>query len=109
MDVTVKHRTKQREKSNKNLKPFKPGQSGNPKGRPKKEFSIANILESMLNNPDPFDPEQKRTALEAICKKAIALAIGGDKDARNWVADRFEGKALERVLKQKSNDILEIK
>ena len=107
---TVKSTKDNTNKKSPQLKePWKKGQSGNPKGRPKKEICIPNILRELLNAPNPFDPIGKQTALNAICKTAISLAIGGDKDARNWVADRFEGKALERVLKQKTNDILEIR
>ena len=39
-----------------------------------------------------------------ICRKAIDQAQGGDKDARNWIADWTEGKALERIVKQKVKD-----
>ncbi len=104
-------KTKKKEKGvgrNGNLIPPKKGEpSRNPKGRKKKEFTIPDILEKLLKEESSYKPGSTR--LSHICIKAIEQAEGGCKDARNWVADRFEGKALERVLKQKTNDILEIK
>ena len=95
---------------NGNFIPAKKGEpSRNPNGRPKKEVCIPDILRKQLEELDPNDRDGKRTMLQSICRKAILQAIGGDKDARNWVADRTEGKALERVIKQKVNDIVEIK
>ena len=79
-----------------NLRPAKKGEIRNPNGRPKKQFCIPDILTQILEQPCPED--KKRTYLEAICLKAIEQAVKGDKDARIWVADRREGKALERVL-----------
>ena len=32
-----------------------------------------------------------------MCTKAWKLAASGDKYARDWVTDRTEGKALERI------------
>ena len=88
---------KQEKKQRYNVKPrWKPGESGNPNGRPRKQFCIPDILTEILDYPFPED--KKITYLRAICLKAIEQAANGDKDARNWVADRKEGKALERVL-----------
>jgi hypothetical protein len=79
-----------------NLKPaWKKGQSGNPKGRPKKEFCIPDILRKLSKEKDRCDPEGKRTMLESVCKKAFEQAIGGDKDARKWIADRMEGRPVQ--------------
>ena len=80
-----------------NGKPFPKGVSGNPKGRPKKDFCIPDILRKLSSEKDD---ETKRTKLELICIRAIDDAIGGDNNARAWVADRMEGKALERVINQ---------
>jgi len=73
---------------------FKPGNPGGP-GRPKKEFCIPDILRKISKEPYRFDPKGKRTVLEAICRKALEQAAAGDKDARKWVADRMEGRAVQ--------------
>ncbi len=96
-DKTGKKLTAGQRRSRENLKPFKKGQSGNPGGGPKKEVCIPAMLREMSAEIDEFDSEKKRTVLQSICKKALEQAIGGDKDARNWIADRMEGKALETV------------
>jgi len=90
-------------KKNTGLKePWKPGQSGNPNGRPKKEVCIPDILRDLLSKPLPTD--KKSTYLKQICFVAIEQAINGDKDARNWIADRTEGKAVERMIRQEVKD-----
>ena len=75
-------------------KGFKPGKSGNPNGRPKKEFCVPDILREIGKDIDPIT---KKTYYEAMCKKAWKLAAKGDKAARDWVTDRTEGRALERI------------
>lgn len=75
-------------------KGFKPGTSGNPNGRPKKEFCVPDILRKIGKDIDPLT---KKTYYEAMCTKAWKLAASGDKYARDWVTDRTEGKALERI------------
>ena len=75
-------------------KGFKPGQSGNPNGRPKKEFCVPDILRERGKDIDPLT---KKTYYEAMCTTARELAAKGDKAARDWVTDRTEGKALERI------------
>ena len=86
-------------KSKTGLKPpWKPGESGNPKGRPKKEFCIPDILRRMGSEPSKLDPEKKITRLEWMCNTAWTLAEGGDPVSRAWVADRMEGKAIDRII-----------
>ena len=93
-------------KSLENLRPPKKGEpSRNPKGRPKKEYNIPDILRRQLADQDNFTQDE-RTNLEAICIKAINQAKGGDKDARNWIADRTEGKAIDRIITQQADDEL---
>ena len=39
-----------------------------------------------------------------MCEMAWALAAKGDKAARDWVSDRTEGRALERVEQHVTKD-----
>lgn len=73
---------------------FKKGQSGNPKGRPKKEFCIPDIIRKQGNN---LDPVSKKTFYESMVETAWKQAIKGDSTARAWIADRAEGRALDRI------------
>jgi len=92
-----------------NLIPAKKGEIRNPKGRPKREFCIPDILRKILKEESPYSFKgDKRTVLDEICWKAAQQAMGGDKDARAWIADRTEGKALERIKNYDDVDELEI-
>lgn len=46
---------------------FKPGQSGNPNGRPPKGYSITEMMKEMLNSK----PEVKKRLGEVIAAKAL--------------------------------------
>lgn len=81
-----------KQRKNSGLKPWKPGQSGNPKGRPPKGLAIADILRAQA---EEIDPETKKTRLQTMLEVAWAQAQGGDKDARKFVADRMEGLARQ--------------
>lgn len=91
------------------LKPywFKKGQSGNPRGRPKKETMLTPILEKMIKQlcPDGLDPEGKVEQLfgkKLTWKERIVFAtlLGGIK--RNpaclqEIWNRLDGKAVSNV------------
>ncbi len=44
-----------------------------------------------------YDGVQRGHALKAIAKRAVNDALNGDKAARDWIADRYEGKAVQIV------------
>ena len=81
------------------------GTSGNPNGRPKKEHCIPDMLRVLLDEQDNLIQDE-RTNLESILRMAISQAKGGDRDARNFIADRTEGKAIDRILTQQVDDEL---
>lgn len=74
---------------------FKPGQSGNPKGRPKSAL-YSDALRRKLSEVDETD-EHKRTYAEILAEQAIIKAKSGDIQALNHVADRAEGKPRQSV------------
>ena len=78
-------------------KPFKPGQSGNPNGRPKKGLAIADILNAKSNE---IDAVTGLTMREKMLNKVYDLATQ-DKPERwavEFIADRTEGKSVERIV-----------
>ena len=74
---------------------FKPGESGNPGGRP-----ISQVLSQACRRTLAMvilgDP-QERTYADIIAEKMCELAAAGDTRAASFVADRAEGKPKQAV------------
>ena len=62
---------------------YKPGQSGNPEGRPKKGYSITEWFQAMLASK----PEVK----DAIGKSIVKKALEGDSAAQRLVWNYMDG------------------
>jgi hypothetical protein len=86
--------------NNENLKPFLPGQSGNPKGRPKSR-PITAALKELLYKDDS-------KALRAIAAVAVREALGGDFRYTKEIIDRVEGKALETLEVSGGMDVMNL-
>jgi hypothetical protein len=69
---------------------FKPGESGNPGGRPR----IAKLSEACRAKLGALVPDdaEGRTYAEAIAEKLVQLALKGDIRAAQELADRWEGR-----------------
>lgn len=100
---------------------FKPGQSGNPNGRPKGTLNFKTILRKILDDDISFDdPISKHPVViqvrEAIVLRLVEKALGGNLDAINDVRTWAEGplkqsieiedKATVRTLAERSSDII---
>ncbi len=73
-------------------RPWKPGESGNPAGRPPNPESITNLMREVGNMIGP----DGRTRKEALVEKLWKLAEGGNMRAAEYLIDRQEGKPRER-------------
>jgi hypothetical protein len=73
-----------------NLKPWKPGQSGNPGGRLKKLPITDTIREALAK-----DMGAGKTAADIIVEVLLAAAKKGDITAIREIADRAEGKPVQ--------------
>ena len=73
--------------------PYQKGQSGNLKGRPKKGLALSDIICVKLAEKG----KDKKRHIDAIIDAAVILARAGDKDARNWLAERGWGKPIQPV------------
>jgi hypothetical protein len=63
---------------------FKPGRSGNPKGRPKGSKNLSTIIQQELNAPVVVNENGKRRKIskrEAIAKQLVNKAAAGDAKA----------------------------
>ena len=80
----------------KNLKPFKKGRDErrNVSGRPK-ITRLTDALRQQLAETLPDAPE--RTVADAIARALIKEAVGGNVQAAREIADRTEGKPLQKV------------
>jgi len=72
---------------------WKPGQSGNPKGKPKGALNIVSAIKREVLATDA----EGRTAADIIGEKVVAKAKKGQMDAVHFVADRMDGP-LKRVV-----------
>lgn len=86
---------KQQRRNTSGLTPFRPGQSGNPGGRPKK-LPITDALRRILGGKLPASVPKASTGEDLVAFALIKKAVGGDLRAIAEIADRTEGKATER-------------
>ena len=100
-------------------KGWKPGESGNPNGRPKKGEAWADVANELLNSKEiditmkMADGKVKRLSLEsdksfrhAVIVGMIKEAMNGNVQAARELADRTEGKSKEiREVTNKSEPI----
>ncbi len=70
---------------------WKPGQSGNPDGRPPKGFSMAEVLRELL------EQGENKPSARQIAEKAIAAAKSGDMRAIEFIFDRIDGKPKQSL------------
>jgi hypothetical protein len=79
------------------LTPYKPGQSGNPKGKPKGSLNMSTMLRIMLNEKTKDEDGKKTTHKALIIKKVIEKAKDGNLKASEMVFDRTEGKPAQTI------------
>jgi hypothetical protein len=71
---------------------WKPGVSGNPKGRPKRE-PLIDALKDVMS----VRLEDGRTVAEAMATKWAEVALAGDRQAIKDIAERLYGKPTQHV------------
>jgi hypothetical protein len=74
---------------------WKPGQSGNPGGRPK-TAPLSQACRELLAAPVP-DDAKRRTYAEAIAESLAEKALEGDIRAAQELGDRAEGRARQSI------------
>lgn len=95
---------------------FKPGRSGNPKGRPKGSRNFLAVLEQELNKTISVTENGKKhklTRLQAIVKRMVNAALNGDQRALLNLLEimrrtgRFDAPAAEALLPENYEELLE--
>ena len=84
---------KQHPNSRANLRPWKPGQSGNPKGRQPKNLSLVSLVKELLEKADG----EGKTEAEALAEVIIREAKGGKAELIKELLDRIDGKVGQSV------------
>ena len=76
---------------------FKKGQSGNPKGRPKKLPGLDELITEVLGDGD---------AMERVLRKLLSMAEKGNLRAIEMILDRAYGKAKQEVAIKSFEDMV---
>lgn len=83
-----------------NLKPFKPGQSGNPNGTPKVHAQLKRHIDKYLSKtPAQLKKlnKDKLKAAELVALRLVMDAIGGKWQQTKELLERYEGKVADKV------------
>jgi hypothetical protein len=80
----------EKNKGHENLRPWKPGQSGNPSGRPKKK-PITEMYERILNDPEIVQAIEDAVS-KSLRKGNMAMVL-----QLKEMADRTEGKVTQPI------------
>lgn len=85
-------------------KGWKPGQSGNPKGRPKKEICITSLVKEHLEKEAKQHGREllnedgtKKTWSQIVAEALVAHFIKGNPTAIKEVLDRVDGKVPDKL------------
>lgn len=71
---------------------FKPGESGNPGGRPRGTVSIETELKRRL-----ADGESGDEIIRQLVSEALSQALGGDYKFFNMILERIDGRVADRL------------
>lgn len=82
---------------------FKPGQTGNPGGRPVGSLSMTTILREILSSK--ATKKSKKTRAEEVIDAMIAKAKKGNVEAAKEIFNRIDGKVIERVMFERVNPL----
>lgn len=73
---------------------FKPGQSGNPAGRPKGSVSITTEIKKRL---EEMSPDGQRTALQVLVENIIQDALDNNNEMRKLIWNYVDGQPSQKV------------
>lgn len=84
---------------------FKPGESGNPKGKPKGALCFKTVVKQILEEEGLDETGERLANIVMITRKVLDRAKTGNLKAYEILADRAEGKPVQRVENKHEGDI----
>lgn len=81
---------------------WKPGQSGNPMGRPRRGETFRDCLYRLCEVP----ADDARTKKQIICERIMEQAMDGNLNHAAFIVERLEGKAAQTIEHSKKEDLL---
>ena len=72
---------------------FKPGEVNNPKGRPKREWTVQGLIEQAMEQQSETGVPHKKIVYE----KLVSLAVSGDMVAIKEVNNRLDGMPKQSI------------
>jgi hypothetical protein len=108
MDADKQEQNSSKAERLKRLEPFqwKPGQSGNPKGRPK-TITLSEAYRAALAQPVPRDP-RGRCFAEKIADAIVLKASRGDCRAAEEICNRLEGRPPQALTGPNGSPLLPV-
>ena len=85
-----------------NLRPWKAGETGNPRGRPKSFETFAAIMARVMDEPTGAPVPETETKKERICRVHVEKAMRGDPASTALVVERTEGKVADKLVSEQS-------
>lgn len=92
--------TAEKQRKNKTVgRPFQPGVSGNPKGRPKKGECITEVMREIGEVEDqyPRGSRERITRVYALCDKLWMMALRGNFKVAEYIINRLDGRPKESI------------
>ena len=78
--------------------PWKPGQCGNPSGRPRGAVSLTTrVMRVLKRRVNPADPNDARTIADVISEAIVKQAAKGKTDIVRMLWDRCDGKVPDQI------------
>ncbi len=92
------------------LRPFKPGQSGNPKGRPKKDVSFTSLLKKYLDEIPAVkiggEVNKELTWRQLIVQAWLIGSYKGNATLFKELLERVEGKVAQPIVGKGNSDFM---
>lgn len=76
---------------------WKPGQSGNPNGRPKRDWTFKGLIEEALEEAAEIKNGGTIIWKKAFIKRLVQKAVSGDLKAMEMIMDRLDGKPQQKL------------